>query len=81
LCETDKKDYKPVTITTVAASISNGLKLNDHRVSAKKSNIAGTTRANQIKFVERIQNCFDNHSKTFQNLYRVAFAEETLLIA
>jgi hypothetical protein len=81
LCETDKKDNKPATKVTITTSWSNGLMLNKSRVSAKKSYVAGTTRANQIKFVERIQCCFDNHSKTFVDLFRVAFAKETLLMA
>lgn len=80
LCETNKKDNEPVTIITVATSKNNGLMLKKGRVFVKKSDIEGTTRANKIKFVERIQSCFDNHSKTFRNLFRVAFAEETLLM-
>lgn len=81
LCETNEKTCRPVTITTVTASISSGLKLNNSRVSVKKSNLKGTTRANKIKFVERVQSCFDNNSRTFKNLYHVAFSEEALLMA
>jgi Type II intron maturase len=81
LCETDKKDNKPVTKATITTSWSNGLALNKSRVSVKKSSIEGTARTNPIKFVEGIQSCFDNHSKTFVDLCRVAFAKETLLIA
>jgi hypothetical protein len=47
----------------------------------KKSNIKGPTSADQIRFVKAIQKCFDENSKMFINLFRVAFAEETLLMA
>lgn len=80
LCETNKKDNEPVTITTVVTSKGNGLMLNESRVSVIKSNIEGTTGTNSIKFVESIQGCFNSSSKTFKNLFRVAFAEETLLM-
>lgn len=66
-----------ITVTTLK---NNGLMLNESRVSVKKSNIEGTTGTNRIKFVERIQDCFNSHSKTFKNVFRVAFAEDTLLM-
>ena len=80
LCETDKKDEEPVTINTVGTPQDNGLTLNESRVSVRKSNIEDTTRTNPIRFVKRIQNCFNSNSKTFRNLFRVVFAEETLLM-
>ena len=55
--------------------------LNKSRVSVKKSNVEDTTSTNQIKFVEAVQSCFNTYSKTFIDLFRVAFAEKTLWIA
>lgn len=81
LRETNKKDDRPAIITTVTPLKSNGLVLTKSKVSVRKSNIEDTTRTNRIKFVEGIQNCFNNHSKTFENLFSLAFAEETLLMA
>ena len=80
LCETNKKDNEPVTKTTVIILKNNGLTLNESRGSVKKSNVEDTARTNRIKFVKRIQSCFNTNSNTFRNLFHVAFAEETLLM-
>jgi hypothetical protein len=81
LCETAKNDDKSVTTTTVITSLDNGLALKISVVSLKKSNIEGTTSLSKIKLVESIQNCLDARSKMFTNLFRLTFAQETLLTA
>jgi hypothetical protein len=81
LCETAKNDDKPITTTTVITFMDNGLALKISGVSIKKSNVEGTTSINKIKLVESIQNCLDARSKMFMNLFRLTFAQETLLIA
>ena len=81
LCETDKNDSKPVPTDTVITSVCDKLTLYKSKVSGKKSNMEGTTNAEQTRFVKAMQKCFDNKSKTFKNLFRVAFAEETLQMA
>lgn len=80
LCETDKRDDKPVTIATVVTLKNNGLTLNESRASVRKSNVEDTTRTNSIQFVKKIQSCFNSDSNTFRNLFHVVFTEETLLM-
>ena len=80
--ETDKKDHNPDLMNTVLASAPNAsTELVESRGSGSRSNMEGTISNEKTRFVRTIEECWNEKSRKFKNLYQVIFAEETLQMA